>query len=52
LPELLVLGAIEQSSREVNVEVIAVEALGDWIHKKRAEHAHKPHPEDWDWEKP
>jgi hypothetical protein len=49
LSELIVLAAIEQGTREVDLGIVTIEALGDWIKKKRAEHGRTPHPEDWDW---
>lgn len=50
-PELRLLAAIEQGKRDVDLEIITIEALGDWIKKKRVElgRTDTPPPGDWDW---
>jgi hypothetical protein len=38
IDDLIIFGAIDQSSREVDLEIVALEAFSDWINRKRREY--------------
>ncbi len=42
MSDLIVLGGLDPSSREVDLEAIMQEALGDWIKKKAPEQGLEP----------
>jgi len=48
ISELIFLGALDQSSREVDWGIVMREALGDWIKKKRTEQGLRESPLPWE----